>query len=96
MLIGPVCGYIGSQRLHRPKLGVYLCFCVIKTLLCVLSFFTTSSGGATFFTLLYLLCQMWITSFVYKFWRVLGLVDTTRLEVLMDPRYRGNVRFVYY
>ena len=53
-------------------------------------------GSSVIWALLYLIVKMWITSFVYKFWRVLGLVDTTRLEVLMDPRYRGNVCFVYY
>jgi len=92
LLVGPVCGYFGAQRLQRPKIGVYLAFAVMKCCFYTVDFIR----GQRFWDLILVFCQMYITSFIYKFWRVLGLVDTLRLEMLLDPRYRQNVRFVYY
>merc|ERR1719378_331109 len=82
LICGPICGYFGAQRFQRPKIGVYLGFSVLKCVWNIADFIQRSH----FWALLLVLCQMYITSFIYKFWRVLGLIDTTRLEMLLDPR----------
>ena len=91
-IFGPVCGYLGAQRLHYRKLSIYLFFCVIKTLYELVLFAVTYSPLA----LIVMVIQIWVTHIVYAFWKLLRVVPAARIETLLNSGYDRRTRMVWW
>mmetsp|Transcript_15366 Transcript_15366/g.51748 ORF Transcript_15366/g.51748 Transcript_15366/m.51748 type:complete len:228 (-) Transcript_15366:48-731(-) len=91
-LAGPVSGFMGARRLRRRYITVYLAFCALKSIYHLALFAITFSV----LCLLVMAVQLWVTSIVYKFWKLLGSVGPQRSIQLASPANSASPRFVYY
>merc|ERR1719375_2149965 len=80
-LIGPVCGFVGANKLHLPMVSVYLLFCIVKTIFQVVAAVLTPH----FWLLIIAVVQVYISYLVSKFWKALGDVPSERRKELTIP-----------
>lgn len=92
LLVGPICGYLGAQRLELRKVGVYMAFCVLHCLYELVLFLV----DPWWLLLCFFLIQVYVSSIVYKFVRMLQRVGAERATQLADPTLQSRARFVYY
>lgn len=91
LLVGPICGLIGSGHLNRSLVAVFVISCLVKAVIQV------SYALYTFYlwTILFAFLQCWITKIAATFWWVLGnLTKERRRQVLEVKNY--DVQRVYW
>lgn len=92
-VLGPLCGYIGAKKLNYLHISIYFVFCILKSVYDLALFVITREV----LCLVVMAVQIWVTSIVYKFWKLLGTLSLQRAFELSLLAYTATTtRFVYY
>jgi hypothetical protein len=84
LMFGPMLGYWGARSLNATQVGCYLIFRIFDVVVRLSMFFAADDERQRVWAILLVICEIWITWEVYKFWNMLRNIDTASLMNAME------------
>ena len=84
LLLGPLYGYYGAKSLNPSHLLVYVVFKVIHCVIYTVALFAADGTGEFLWALLLVVCELYITREVVRFYRMLKKMDGEALMRAMQ------------
>lgn len=88
LLIGPLYGYYGARSLNPMNVLVYFVFKIVHTLIYFFTMLASDSSSQFVWSLLLVLCEIYITWEVFKFWKMLKNIDEQALMRAMQQLHQ--------